>query len=463
MANMNNLHAIRAFTDIEENMSDAIGGLQCEQQESGAPMKLSWVAKDGDNGASCECGSGPRRDSSLTLPVYIRLHSAEHGEPLEQKEVTISGCPNVDSVVAQSGVMSLLVSRRSRRTRTEPAFIFNQCRVPGCDSEETEETFASSVFSALPPPPGLRPPPGTPSHGSVLHEIGACRPCAWYWKKGGCKNGLECRHCHLCPEGEQETRRKARVTCMRLGLTTPRAATNKGNGTINAPVFFPAPFSSELPASIDIEQESTTCASSDQELTESPNSEDDSTVRLDSIHDGKVDSVAATKSRAQTRLQLNEDAAEVAGEAGRPDAETQGEPSYPAGILQRRGRRTRTEPIKLCWDSRDDVIHTYVEDKESDKDTEMHEPVQPPPGLRPVYGAPSVGSALHGAGRCRPCAWYWKPGSCQNGSDCRHCHLCPEEEIKNRKKAKQTYLRLGLTSPKAGNTHPANASITCFE
>jgi len=48
---------------------------------------------------------------------------------------------------------------------------------------------------------------------------------------------------------------------------------------------------------------------------------------------------------------------------------------------------------------------------------------------------PSLGSALHGSGDCRPCAWFWKPQGCHNGEACRRCHLCPEGELKRRKKA----------------------------
>jgi len=48
----------------------------------------------------------------------------------------------------------------------------------------------------------------------------------------------------------------------------------------------------------------------------------------------------------------------------------------------------------------------------------------------------SKGSELHGTGECRPCAWFWKSVGCQNGSACQHCHLCPEGELRARKKAK---------------------------
>merc|ERR1719396_295925 len=57
-------------------------------------------------------------------------------------------------------------------------------------------------------------------------------------------------------------------------------------------------------------------------------------------------------------------------------------------------------------------------------------------------GCPSVASALHGTGRCQPCAWFWKlDRGCKDGAQCDHCHLCPEGELKARKKAKINALR----------------------
>lgn len=64
--------------------------------------------------------------------------------------------------------------------------------------------------------------------------------------------------------------------------------------------------------------------------------------------------------------------------------------------------------------------------------------------------APSRGSALHSQGLCKPCAWFWKPGSCQKGQDCYHCHLCGEGELKVRKKAR----RRGGDRPEGGDGPP---------
>jgi len=55
----------------------------------------------------------------------------------------------------------------------------------------------------------------------------------------------------------------------------------------------------------------------------------------------------------------------------------------------------------------------------------------------------SLGSALHAMGTCQPCAWFWKPGGCQNGKDCLRCHSCPEGEVKLRQKVKRNLMRNG--------------------
>jgi len=49
----------------------------------------------------------------------------------------------------------------------------------------------------------------------------------------------------------------------------------------------------------------------------------------------------------------------------------------------------------------------------------------------------SVGSARHGEGRCKPCAFLYREGEgCANGAACLYCHLCPKGEIRRRKKEK---------------------------
>lgn len=69
----------------------------------------------------------------------------------------------------------------------------------------------------------------------------------------------------------------------------------------------------------------------------------------------------------------------------------------------------------------------------------------------PRNGLASKGSAQHGTGKCRPCAWFFKEQGCSNDYECGYCHLCPDGELKARKKSKVTAMRMGALAPaKAG-------------
>lgn len=67
---------------------------------------------------------------------------------------------------------------------------------------------------------------------------------------------------------------------------------------------------------------------------------------------------------------------------------------------------------------------------------------------------PSIGSALHGSGMCKPCGWFWKESGCENGEGCLHCHLCPPGEKKARKKGKSQ-----LTAPRWQPGFPATSTF----
>jgi hypothetical protein len=53
-----------------------------------------------------------------------------------------------------------------------------------------------------------------PSAGSARHHLGLCKPCAFVYLKG-CRDGLECRFCHLCETGEKKRRKKERSAMRR--------------------------------------------------------------------------------------------------------------------------------------------------------------------------------------------------------------------------------------------------------
>eukprot|EP00440_Ansanella_granifera_P010975 gb/GFBE01011904.1/.p1 GENE.gb/GFBE01011904.1/~~gb/GFBE01011904.1/.p1 ORF type:complete len:299 (+),score=49.53 gb/GFBE01011904.1/:1-897(+) len=56
----------------------------------------------------------------------------------------------------------------------------------------------------------------------------------------------------------------------------------------------------------------------------------------------------------------------------------------------------------------------------------------------------------HARGVCRPCAWVWKPEGCRKGEQCRHCHLCPEDAVKMRRKIKRQNLKKQTSGTEEG-------------
>jgi len=187
--------------------------------------------------------------------------------------------------------------------------------------------FAPPDVPPPPPPFGMRP-AGMPSVGSALHGTGECRPCSWFHRPGGCQNGADCRHCHLCPDGEVKARKKSKAGRDRM----------------------------------DVQEREAPCSGATAVATTLP-------VLL--------------------------------GSAMRP-APTACPPKGP----------------------------------------------QPAPVI-------SAGSALHGTGLCKPCAFLWKPSGCEKGQACQHCHLCPAGELQNRRKMKQAMLRQGSASQAERDPHAA--------
>eukprot|EP00933_Yihiella_yeosuensis_P072887 TRINITY_DN81438_c0_g1_i1.p1 TRINITY_DN81438_c0_g1~~TRINITY_DN81438_c0_g1_i1.p1 ORF type:complete len:292 (+),score=61.37 TRINITY_DN81438_c0_g1_i1:63-938(+) len=59
---------------------------------------------------------------------------------------------------------------------------------------------------------------------------------------------------------------------------------------------------------------------------------------------------------------------------------------------------------------------------------------------------PTLGSAEHSTGRCKPCAFVFK-GGCASGVQCKFCHLCQPGEKKKRKKEQKARKLAGLHMP----------------
>jgi hypothetical protein len=70
-----------------------------------------------------------------------------------------------------------------------------------------------------------------------------------------------------------------------------------------------------------------------------------------------------------------------------------------------------------------------------------------PTNCMSLQALPSIGSQyhgttiVHGQPACQPCAWYYKASGCANGEACNYCHICPQGELKNRKREKLARMR----------------------
>jgi len=120
-------------------------------------------------------------------------------------------------------------------------------------------------------------------------------------------------------------------------------------------------------------------------------------------------------------------------------------PMEPMKIDLQGGGQSPCRPKRVSFDQGDtmwDELMAGMKSEPMQASLEQKVPQQAKKGEKPSGPSNSIGSELHGTGQCKPCAWYWRPGSCQNGAECMHCHLCDEGEIKLRKKAKQVSLRV---------------------
>jgi len=205
-------------------------------------------------------------------------------------------------------------------------------------------TAEASIEKPLSPPGLSRAEEALVSRGSLLHGTGECRPCAWFYKPGGCQNAVQCGHCHLCPEGEIKARRKVKVEKIR--------------------------------------------STEEAEQVEQPESQAGSAGSITTSSSG-------AEAQAHQPAVKSEGVAEVTEAAEKAQAAQKSE----AAQLEPTSRKQGPQPVS------------------------------------------SLGSEQHGTGHCRPCAWFHKPGGCANGQQCRHCHLCEEGVIRERRRVKVSAMK----------------------
>lgn len=113
-----------------------------------------------------------------------------------------------------------LISRsRSLPTARNPRSAFDR------DTWQADKGDAAEADDMESPQDYLDAAAQVPSSGSFLHGTGECTPCVWFWRPSSCQNAEQCGYCHLCPQGETKSRKKNKVSLIRLGISTPKAKT----------------------------------------------------------------------------------------------------------------------------------------------------------------------------------------------------------------------------------------------
>lgn len=298
-------------------------------------------------------------------------------------------------------------------------------------------------------PPGLAPVMLPASIGSMAHGTGSCRPCAWFWKPQGCQNRHDCRHCHLCAEGELKARRRAKqvsgimaeagVSFDSLGIladlssAAAESALRSWDSDHGSPRAI-LPMESSMCKFIENVMPETSMSSvlaGDCTLWRTPppsHPPPPPPVGLLSSPPGLLAPVAFVPRDSDDSCSLTGACMALGTVALERDLRG----AVPEGGPQQ----------TPCWAPVPETLATS-----RGLFMSALPPLDNPEGAdsprSPARVVPSRGSAVHRAGRCEPCAWFWKPEGCKNGPACGRCHLCPPGEVKARKKAKKTALRLG--------------------
>mmetsp|Transcript_130590 Transcript_130590/g.227032 ORF Transcript_130590/g.227032 Transcript_130590/m.227032 type:complete len:478 (-) Transcript_130590:425-1858(-) len=263
------------------------------------------------------------------------------------------------------------------------------------------------------------------SVGSALHETGNCRPCAWFWKPQGCSNAEDCGFCHACPQDEIKSRKKEKLTNIRMKekqMASQKAAENlsipnslpQGMPMLTVKALPPPPM---LPPELLVDP-----------VSPPPAPEISPSILYDSAVEAAQSSDSVGSSSYTDPGLIRQDDDEDVSDTGfvtpekplrRPEPPATPPPPAPLAVSQ----TSSTLPSPLL----------------SPAASPLPSPRASPRSLpTPSF---SKGSALHNTRECKPCGWFWKPQGCANGAECAHCHLCPDGEMKARRRAKLASMR----------------------
>lgn len=284
------------------------------------------------------------------------------------------------------------------------------------------------------------------SKGSAGHGSGECKPCAWFWKPQGCTNGAACLRCHACPAGEIKNRRKKQLQMMKLGMSEEALLLAEDEVPTSVPssaVVTPRiPPSSMLGPLLPPPTPPSLASLSWKPLPPPP---------AWSVEDS--DSPLQPKSNVETRCSQTPYCENVFAGDSDQDVDWGVPPGLGFEKFQPPVPPPKAPPVlsslrsgeqitceKAVLPPQRDVLHHEAVLAQTSQDVQPQQLALQ--GELPTDAScPSLGSALHAAGTCTPCAWFWKSQGCQNGLKCGRCHLCPKGEVRLRKKAKVAALQ----------------------
>jgi len=314
-----------------------------------------------------------------------------------------------------------------------------QAQKHACSEMQLHQASAAQTMNPFCMP--LAPPTPLASIGSALHGTGMCCPCAWFWKPQGCGNGMDCCYCHLCPEGEIKARRKMKNAGMRNHGP-------KDQSLVMSPMSTMSPMS---PLGMFWDPMWQSPIHGDSFFVEQQEDDEDD-------EEGEEEEMSKKQEQGEKE---EKDQKGIVGMRGEDSDEHKDEEKMveAANGEDKHQEHGKTEQAGMEFQAKQqDVLGSKLNGDDSPVFVDMNmlspfafTPIPPPMSLNftsPMeVSLPSAGSTLHALGKCRPCAWMWKPKGCLNGEACAHCHLCPEGELKVRKKVKETAMRRGALVP----------------
>eukprot|EP00929_Paragymnodinium_shiwhaense_P050729 TRINITY_DN25553_c0_g1_i2.p2 TRINITY_DN25553_c0_g1~~TRINITY_DN25553_c0_g1_i2.p2 ORF type:complete len:167 (+),score=30.61 TRINITY_DN25553_c0_g1_i2:324-824(+) len=142
----------------------------------------------------------PSPQSAQSFQQQGPLSRSQHLESMPKKEGVDGGLP-----------LSAPPAAHRRESFYRPEFHWvNICSgdCPICQPFSLDMESSEQFEEA---PPEVRPAGGEGrSLGSAGHEVGECRPCAFFWRTASCNRGELCAGCHLCPPGTFANHRRAK-------------------------------------------------------------------------------------------------------------------------------------------------------------------------------------------------------------------------------------------------------------